>query len=307
VRVTLSRGSLTQSALANRRDAPETYTESYTLPTTVETGRYTALIEFFADPDGRGSSVATGAADVTLLDDGTGIGQLALTGAVKSVAVLPGQSVGYGQARDLNFEARTSSGALLALSPGSAFGTVAGGADRLQLQRGIMSTASVTLSPERSELGAGQTATLTAGTVGAAETGIDWSAPSGGSVTASGAFTAPSVVGEFPVIARSRWDPKKLAQATIVVVPSVTVTPTSTVTTLRKTLTLRASVLGPSDTSVRWSVTEPGGGTVSASGLYTAPATPGTFRVVAESVADPRQRATATITIQSGNGNITIQ
>jgi uncharacterized protein YjdB len=336
LRITLTRGSFTRSELIDRSEARTgSYAESRTLASAIPTGGYRVTVECFADPAGRGASVAAGAEDVTIQNDGSGIGEVSLTGAVKSAALLPDQRVGFGQTQTLAFEARTASGGLLTLSPGSAFLVVPGTDERLRVEQGtevrglrpgvatvlvviddaisapadveVTSTASVTLSPERIELGTGQTTTLTAGTIGAAETGIDWSAPSGGSVTAGGVFTAPGVVGEFSVIARSRWDPKKLAQATIVVVPSVTVAPTSAVTTLRKTLALSAAVLGPSDTSVRWSVTEPGGGTVSANGLYTAPATPGVFHVVAESVADPRQKATVTITVQSGNGNITIQ
>src|SRR4051812_39784630 len=39
-------------------------------------------------------------------------------------------------------------------------------------------------------------------------------------------------------------------------------------------------------TAVTWSITEAGGGSANASGLYTAPANAGTFHVVATSVAD---------------------
>jgi hypothetical protein len=48
---------------------------------------------------------------------------------------------------------------------------------------------------------------------------------------------------------------------------------------------------------VTWSVQEAGGGTVSAAGVYTAPATTGTYHVVATSVADTTKNATATVTV----------
>ena len=60
-----------------------------------------------------------------------------------------------------------------------------------------------------------------------------------------------------------------------------------------------ATVTGTSNTAVNWTVTESGGGSVSNSGLYTAPGTPGTFHVVATSVADPLESGTATVTVSS--------
>jgi hypothetical protein len=48
---------------------------------------------------------------------------------------------------------------------------------------------------------------------------------------------------------------------------------------------------------VTWSVTEAGGGTVSAAGVYTAPEADGTYHVVATSAAAPSASATATITV----------
>lgn len=53
----------------------------------------------------------------------------------------------------------------------------------------------------------------------------------------------------------------------------------------------------PTTTSVTWSVQEAGGGTVTATGLYTAPATWGTFHVVA--TASPTVSASATVTVTS--------
>jgi hypothetical protein len=60
-----------------------------------------------------------------------------------------------------------------------------------------------------------------------------------------------------------------------------------------------ASVTGSVDTSVRWSVTEVGGGTVDSSGRYVAPSNQGTYHVVAVSNADPAVRATALVTVTS--------
>lgn len=50
---------------------------------------------------------------------------------------------------------------------------------------------------------------------------------------------------------------------------------------------------------VTWSVREVGGGTIDASGLYTAPGATGTFQVVATSVADPTKSGSASVVVGS--------
>lgn len=88
-------------------------------------------------------------------------------------------------------------------------------------------------------------------------------------------------------------------QPSAVVGVSVTVNPATATVKVGVTQTFTASVAGSANTAVTWSVQEAGGGTVSASGLYTAPATPGTYHVVATSAADPTRSATATVTVVS--------
>jgi hypothetical protein len=76
------------------------------------------------------------------------------------------------------------------------------------------------------------------------------------------------------------------------------------------TVQFAAQVTGTSDSSVSWSVDEAGGGTVGANGLYTAPATEGTYHVraasavasgsSATSVADKTKAAVATVTTTCG-------
>src|SRR5262249_18643120 len=62
------------------------------------------------------------------------------------------------------------------------------------------------------------------------------------------------------------------------------------------TATVSGTCCGQS-TGVTWSVQEAGGGTVDSSGRYTAPATLGTYHVVATSVADPSKNAAATVSV----------
>ena len=49
---------------------------------------------------------------------------------------------------------------------------------------------------------------------------------------------------------------------------------------------------------VAWSVVEPGGGTINGAGLYTAPATPGTYHVQVKREDFPEVTASATVTVK---------
>ena len=59
----------------------------------------------------------------------------------------------------------------------------------------------------------------------------------------------------------------------------------------------QATVFGTSDTAVAWSVQEATGGSVDADGTYTAPATAGTYHVVATSHADPTKSSAAAVSV----------
>lgn len=63
------------------------------------------------------------------------------------------------------------------------------------------------------------------------------------------------------------------------------------------TQAFQATVTGTANQAVTWSVVEPAGGTINAAGLYTAPATAGSFRVQATSVADSTKSAQAPVTV----------
>jgi hypothetical protein len=81
---------------------------------------------------------------------------------------------------------------------------------------------------------------------------------------------------------------------------AVEVRPTSALIAPHSTVLFAASVSGSASGAVTWSVSEPGGGTVDGSGLYTAPASTGTFHVVATSAADPTAIAVAQVVVQEG-------
>ena len=144
-------------------------------------------------------------------------------------------------------------------------------------------------------------------TVGNADNlSVTWSiqeGAAGGTVSAAGLYTAPSTAGTCHVVATSVDDPTKQAVATVTVTvpPPVVVSITPSIATLlpNGVITLTSTVTGSTNTQVDWSIQEGiAGGTVNG-GIYTAPATPGTYHVVATSQANPAKSATATLTVQA--------
>ncbi|SEU33994.1 LamG-like jellyroll fold domain-containing protein [Stigmatella erecta] len=170
------------------------------------------------------------------------------------------------------------------------------------------SPVSVSLSPERTQIHVAGTVRFTATVVGTANTAVTWSVTegNGGTIDATGLYTAPTAGGTFHVVATSVAAPDKKATATVVVEPelvpvSVSITPDEVDLRTGGTQTFTATVTGTANTAVSWSVTEAGGGTIDASGLYTAPSTPGTYHVVAASVAEPSRSATATVRVTAAD------
>jgi len=138
--------------------------------------------------------------------------------------------------------------------------------------------------------------------------GLTWSVreTGGGTVDASGLYSAPAATGTFHVIAISVADPTKSDTATVTVTPagiSVTISPQSVETAPSGTLSFTAAVTGAQtgqSTAVTWSVVEGAtGGSIDTSGHYSAPAAEGTYHVVATSVADPTRTATVAVGVTS--------
>ena len=79
---------------------------------------------------------------------------------------------------------------------------------------------------------------------------------------------------------------------------NVTLTPGSTSLLVKTSTTFAATVTGHSNTAVTYSVMEgTSGGNILSSGVYTAPAKPGSYTVRATSVADPSRHADATVSV----------
>jgi len=172
----------------------------------------------------------------------------------------------------------------------------------------------VSVSPATATVASGATLSLTPVVSGTTTNrAVTWHA-STGSVSATGVYTAPLSAGTSVVTATSVADPTKVGMATITVTaaptnnpsPSPTVTgvgvsPATASSVTGGTLPFTASVTGTTtNKAVTWKATL---GTVSAAGLYTAPAKAGTDTVTATSVADGSKAGAAVVTVTAAPTN----
>ncbi|HEV2468729.1 MAG TPA: hypothetical protein VGS78_06010 [Candidatus Sulfotelmatobacter sp.] len=159
-------------------------------------------------------------------------------------------------------------------------------------------------------LSAGAHQQFTAVVTGTSNTAVTWSVDSiaGGSsgvgtINTSGVYTAPQQSGTHIVTATSVVDTTKSASATVMVAGLLTITPTTLTINTNATQQFTATLQGQANAQVSWSVDGIAGGnssvgTITSSGLYTAPAQPGTHTVAAAST-NPSASANAPITVFS--------
>jgi hypothetical protein len=190
---------------------------------------------------------------------------------------------------------------------------------------------SVTVTAPQSTLVVGQTLNLTASVTGTTNTAVTWSISGGasnGTITSTGAYTAPSTVpnpAKVTVTATSQADTTKSGSFTVTIAASasgilVSVQPTTANISDFRTQQFTASVTGSSNTAVTWQVNGVTGGSqkfgfISSAGLYVAPsAVPTksdsqgntvttTLSVTALSQADTTASGTSTVTIVPDNAN----
>jgi hypothetical protein len=163
----------------------------------------------------------------------------------------------------------------------------------------------VSVSPLTAAMAPSQSQQFAATVVNTTNKAVTWSVtPAVGSVSPTGLYTAPSSAPSqtVTVTATSVADATRSASATVTFVATVgvTVAPATAMLGSSQTQQFTATVANGSNTAVTWSVT-PLVGSVSATGLYTAPATPAgqTVLVKATSVADATRSASAVITLAS--------
>lgn len=187
---------------------------------------------------------------------------------------------------------------------------------------GTPAKVSVSISPTSATVGVNGQQQFFASVTGSGNTAVKWTVSgagcvggSCGSISPSGLYTAPGTIPNpsfATVTATSVADPSKSAAATVIIKSATSITisisPTSAQVTTGAQQQFTASVQGSTNTSVTWRVTGTGCsgatcGTISASGLYTAPGTvpnPAKVTVTATAVAEPSRSASASVTLVQG-------
>ena len=183
---------------------------------------------------------------------------------------------------------------------------------------------SVTISPILATVAAGGTQQFSAVVQNTSNTAVTWQVngvtggnATVGAISSSGLYTAPGVVpnpATVTVTAVSQADATKSAAAQVTITAattvSVTISPTSATVAAGGTQQFSAVVQNTSNTAVTWQVNGVTGGnatvgTISSSGLYTAPGVvpnPATVTVTAVSQADATKSAAAQVTIRAVAG-----
>ena len=158
---------------------------------------------------------------------------------------------------------------------------------------------SISISPSTVSLSTGGQEQFTANVSGTSNTAVTWSA-SGGTVSTGGLYVAPSAAGTYSIKAVSVADPTKSASATASVsvaqTIAVSVSPTTVAMPQKWQQQFAATVSGSSNTAVTWSVKQ-GAGTITQSGLYTAPQAVETDVITVTSQADSTKSASASVTV----------
>ncbi len=188
--------------------------------------------------------------------------------------------------------------------------TACGGVGSSSGTSGPSDAVSVSLNQSSVNLTVGATTQFTATVTNSANTTVTWSADgvsSGnaatGTISAAGLYKAPSKTGSHTITAASVADTSATAKATVAV-GLVSITPASSMVAPGATQQFSAAVQGFSTSAVTWSVDQVSGGnstsgTITASGMYTAPAQPGNHTITATSVADTSAKASATLAVES--------
>lgn len=184
----------------------------------------------------------------------------------------------------------------------------------------------ISTSPASASLSLGQTQQFTATVSNSSNTAVTWQvnnttggSSQAGTISASGLYTAPNALpnpAQVTITAVSQADTTKTSSATVTVTSSVSVSPVgpaNPTVPAGGTEQFTATTSGdPGSLGVTWSVNGTAGGdstngTITAKGLYTAPAFPpagGTVTISAASVADSSKSVSTTATISIANASL---
>jgi len=185
----------------------------------------------------------------------------------------------------------------------------------------ILPTIVVNISPSHVQVSIGTEQQFSATVTGTSNTAVTWTLSgtgcngnSCGTLSATGLYSAPGTVPTSPQIkitATSKADTTKSASATVTIIRPlvITISPLNSLVALKSQRHFFATVRGSLNGDVTWSVAGAGCsgsecGTITADGLYTAPASlpnPASVTIKAASQAAPTQSATATINLIASN------
>lgn len=162
-----------------------------------------------------------------------------------------------------------------------------------------VSNIQVSVSPTAASLQTGSQQQFSALVSGTSNTAVTWSASSG-TVSSSGMYTAPASAGTYTITAISNSDSTKSGSALAVVsapqTVSVSISPGSASVDEASQVQFTATVSGVSNTAVTWAVTR-GAGTITQSGLFTAPKAAESDVITATSQGNTAKSASASITV----------
>ena len=162
-----------------------------------------------------------------------------------------------------------------------------------------------TINPQNTQLAASQMQQFQALVTGTSNSSVTWSInPSIGTISSNGVYTAPASITSYQTVnvtAASLADPTSSASAIITLssLVSVTIGPQTVNLSAYKQQQFQANVSGATDSTITWTIS-PTVGTISNSGLYTAPPSitgPQTITLTATSAADPTKYATAIVSL----------
>lgn len=179
-------------------------------------------------------------------------------------------------------------------------------------------TVSVSISPTSASVQTGTTRQFSATISGSANTAVTWQVnnvtggnATTGTISTAGLYTAPAAVPASSVVVKavSQADSSKSASATVTVTApanpiAISISPTAASLAVGATQQFTATVTGTANTAVTWQVNnvtggDPANGTISQSGLYTAPQTipVSGITITAVSQADSTKKASASVSI----------
>ena len=193
---------------------------------------------------------------------------------------------------------------------------------------GAAQSIAVTISPTLATIAQGGQQQFSAAVTGSTNTAVKWTvsgtgctAAACGTITAGGLYAAPAIIpkpAQAMVTATTVAAPAKSVSATVNIAlaasVSISVSPSTVQVSAGAQQQFAAKLTGTTNASVRWSVAGTGCsgsvcGTVSANGLYTAPAiVPASPKVTisAVSVADPAKSSSATATIVAATSQLAV-